>query len=224
MILFYLLGSVILIILLSTKFKFHPVSSLISVSFILGLLLKIEVLDIIKFIFDGVINSILGIGLIIFFSCVIGQCLKQSSSLNLFSQLILKTFKDKTLSSLNIIGLFIGSVVFCDSAFLVLSGITKTISSTAAYSLNSLNISLAGGLYTSHNLIPPTPGPIAILNNFNSMELIGETIIYGFLVSIPSSLISLIFASKIINKTKIKINYKSDISYRKVFLPFLFPC
>ena len=112
MILFYLLGSVILIILLSTKFKFHPVSSLISVSFILGLLLKIEVLDIIKLILDGVINSILGIGLIIFFSCVIGQCLKQSSSLNLFSQLILKTFKDKTLSSLNIIGLFIGSVVF----------------------------------------------------------------------------------------------------------------
>ena len=66
--------------------------------------------------------------------------------------------------------------MFCDSAFLVLSGITKTISSTTTYSLSSLNISLAGGLYTSHNLIPPTPGPIAILNNFNSMELIGDTI------------------------------------------------
>ncbi len=221
MILFYLFGSVILIILLSTKFKFHPVSSLIIVSLILGVLLKIEVLDIIKFIFDGAVNSILGIGLIIFFSCVIGQCLKQSSSLTLFSQLILKTFKSKTLSSLNIVGLFIGSVVFCDSAFLVLSGITKTISSTTAYSLSSLNISLAGGLYTSHNLIPPTPGPIAILNNFNSMELIGDTIIYGFLISIPSSIISLIFASKIINKTKISINYKFDISYRDVFLPFL---
>lgn len=221
MILFYLFGSVILIILLSTKFKFHPVSSLIIVSLILGVLLKIEVLDIIKFIFDGAVNSILGIGLIIFFSCVIGQCLKQSSSLTLFSQLILKTFKSKTLSSLNIMGLFIGSVVFCDSAFLVLSGITKTISSTTTYSLSSLNISLAGGLYTSHNLVPPTPGPIAILNNFNSMELIGDTIIYGFLISIPSSVISLIFASKIINKTKISINYKFDISYRDVFLPFL---
>jgi len=221
MILFYLFGSVILIILLSTKFKFHPVSSLIIVSLILGVLLKIEVLDIIKFIFDGAVNSILGIGLIIFFSCVIGQCLKQSSSLTLFSQLILKTFKSKTLSSLNIMGLFIGSVVFCDSAFLVLSGITKTISSTTTYSLSSLNISLAGGLYTSHNLVPPTPGPIAILNNFNSMELIGDTIIYGFLISIPSSIISLIFASKIINKTKISINYKFDISYRDVFLPFL---
>ena len=197
MIFLYLFGSVILIILLSTKFKFHPVSSLISVSFILGILLKIEFLDILKFIFEGAINSILGIGLIIFFSSVIGQCLKQSSSLIVFSQLILKTFKDKTLSSLNIIGLFIGSVVFCDSAFLVLSGITKTISTTSAYSLNSLNISLAGGLYTSHNLIPPTPGPLAILNNFNSMELIGDVIIYGFIVSIPSSLISLFIASKI---------------------------
>ena len=221
MIFLYLLGSVILIILLSTKFKFHPVSSLISVSFILGILLKIQFLDILKFIFEGAINSILGIGLIIFFSCVIGQCLKQSSSLIVFSQLILKTFKDKTLSSLNIIGLFIGSVVFCDSAFLVLSGITKTISTTSAYSLNSLNISLAGGLYTSHNLIPPTPGPLAILNNFNSMELIGDVIIYGFIVSIPSSLISLFIASKIINKTRIKINFKTDISYKKVVLPFM---
>ena len=221
MIFLYLLGSVILIILLSTKFKFHPVSSLISVSFILGILLKIQFLDILKFIFEGAINSILGIGLIIFFSCVIGQCLKQSSSLIVFSQLILKTFKDKTLSSLNIIGLFIGSVVFCDSAFLVLSGITKTISTTSTYSLNSLNISLAGGLYTSHNLIPPTPGPLAILNNFNSMELIGDVIIYGFIVSIPSSLISLFIASKIINKTRIKINFKTDISYKKVVLPFM---
>ena len=221
MIFLYLFGSVILIILLSTKFKFHPVSSLISVSIILGILLKIEFLDILKFIFEGAINSILGIGLIIFFSCVIGQCLKQSSSLIVFSQLILKTFKDKTLSSLNIIGLFIGSVVFCDSAFLVLSGITKTISTTSAYSLNSLNISLAGGLYTSHNLIPPTPGPLAILNNFNSMELIGDVIIYGFIVSIPSSLISLFIASKIINKTRIKINFKTGISYKKVFLPFM---
>lgn len=221
MIFLYLFGSVILIILLSTKFKFHPVSSLISVSIILGILLKIEFLDILKFIFEGAINSILGIGLIIFFSCVIGQCLKQSSSLIVFSQLILKTFKDKTLSSLNIIGLFIGSVVFCDSAFLVLSGITKTISTTSAYSLNSLNISLAGGLYTSHNLIPPTPGPLAILNNFNSMELIGDVIIYGFIVSIPSSLISLFIASKIINKTRIKINFKTDISYKKVVLPFM---
>lgn len=221
MIFLYLFGSVILIILLSTKFKFHPVSSLISVSIILGILLKIEFLDILKFIFEGAINSILGIGLIIFFSSVIGQCLKQSSSLIVFSQLILKTFKDKTLSSLNIIGLFIGSVVFCDSAFLVLSGITKTISTTSAYSLNSLNISLAGGLYTSHNLIPPTPGPLAILNNFNSMELIGDVIIYGFIVSIPSSLISLFIASKIINKTRIKINFKTDISYKKVVLPFM---
>ena len=221
MIFLYLFGSVILIILLSTKFKFHPVNSLISVSIILGILLKIEFLDILKFIFEGAINSILGIGLIIFFSCVIGQCLKQSSSLIVFSQLILKTFKDKTLSSLNIIGLFIGSVVFCDSAFLVLSGITKTISTTSAYSLNSLNISLAGGLYTSHNLIPPTPGPLAILNNFDSMELIGDVIIYGFIVSIPSSLISLFIASKIINKTRIKINFKTGISYKKVFLPFM---
>ena len=221
MIFLYLLGSVLLIILLSAKYKIHPVISLIFVSFFLGLLLEIKAIDILKFIFEGILNSFYGIGLIIFFSCVIGQCLKKSSSLIIFSQILINTFKNKTLSSLNIIGLFIGSVVFCDSAFLVLSGLTKSISSTATYSLNSLNLSLAGGLYTSHNLIPPTPGPVAILNNFNSIELIGDVILYGFLVSIPATLVSILFASRLVKRKKIKIDYISEVNYKKIILPFL---
>ena len=221
MIFLYLLGSVLLIILLSAKYKIHPVISLIFVSFFLGLLLEIKAIDILKFIFEGILNSFYGIGLIIFFSSVIGQCLKKSSSLIIFSQILINTFKNKTLSSLNIIGLFIGSVVFCDSAFLVLSGLTKSISSTATYSLNSLNLSLAGGLYTSHNLIPPTPGPVAILNNFNSIELIGDVILYGFLVSIPATLVSILFASRLVKRKKIKIDYNFNINYKKIILPFL---
>ena len=221
MIFLYLFGSVLLIILLSAKYKIHPVISLIIVSFFLGLLLEIKAIDILKFIFEGILNSFYGIGLIIFFSCVIGQCLKKSSSLIIFSQILINTFKNKTLSSLNIIGLFIGSVVFCDSAFLVLSGLTKSISSTATYSLNSLNLSLAGGLYTSHNLIPPTPGPVAILNNFNSIELIGDVILYGFLVSIPATLVSILFASRLVKRKKIKIDYNSNVNYKKIILPFL---
>ena len=218
MIFLYLFGSVLLIILLSAKYKIHPVISLIIVSFFLGLLLEINAIDILKFIFEGILNSFYGIGLIIFFSCVIGQCLKKSSSLIIFSQILINTFKNKTLSSLNIIGLFIGSVVFCDSAFLVLSGLTKSISSTATYSLNSLNLSLAGGLYTSHNLIPPTPGPVAILNNFNSIELIGDVILYGFLVSIPATLVSILFASRLVKRKKIKIDYNSNVNYKKIIL------
>ena len=221
MIFLYLLGSVLLIILLSAKYKIHPVISLIIVSFFLGLLLEINAIDILKFIFEGILNSFYGIGLIIFFSCVIGQCLKKSSSLIIFSQILINTFKNKTLSSLNIIGLIIGSVVFCDSAFLVLSGLTKSISSTATYSLNSLNLSLAGGLYTSHNLIPPTPGPVAILNNFNSIELIGDVILYGFLVSIPATLVSILFASRLVKRKKIKIDYNFNVNYKKIILPFL---
>ena len=221
MIFLYLLGSVLLIILLSAKYKIHPVISLIIVSFFLGLLLEIKAIDILKFIFEGILNSFYGIGLIILLSCVIGQCLKKSSSLIIFSQILINTFKNKTLSSLNIIGLFIGSVVFCDSAFLVLSGLTKSISSTATYSLNSLNLSLAGGLYTSHNLIPPTPGPMAILNNLNSIELIGDVILYGFLVSIPATLVSIIFASRLVKRKKIKIDYNFNVNYKKIILPFL---
>ena len=66
-----------------------------------------------------------------------------------------------------------GTVVFCDSAFLILNGISKSIASSSSISLTSLNLSLSGGLYSSHTLIPPTPGPIAAINNFNVIDNIG---------------------------------------------------
>ena len=104
------------------------------------------------------------------------------------------------------LGLFIGTVVFCDSAFLILNGISKSIASSTSYSLTSLNLSLAGGLYTSHTLIPPTPGPLAAINNLNAMNIIGDIMIFGMLVSVPSSLISFFYARKtLINLSLIHI-------------------
>ena len=72
LILSYLLLSILAIILLSAKFKLNPVISLFIGGIILGLLLKIGLLETLTFQVMGLINSLKGIGLIIFFSCIIG--------------------------------------------------------------------------------------------------------------------------------------------------------
>ena len=121
----YLLIAVLIIIILTSKFKINPAISLIIGSVFLGLILKMNLLKIIILISEGIWSSIKGIGLIILFSCIIGQILKESNSIKNFGNLILINLKNKSLLSLNILGLFIGTVVFCDSAFLILNGISK---------------------------------------------------------------------------------------------------
>ena len=204
-ILLYLFLSIIIIILLSAKFKLNPALSLLIGGISLGIFLKMG-LNTFLFQFDGFINSIKGIGLLIFFSCIIGQVLKETNSIKKFGNIILNSFRSKSLFSLNILGLFIGTVVFCDSAFLILNGISRSIASSSSLSLTSLNLSLSGGLYSSHTLIPPTPGPIAMIDNFNLLDQIGSVMILGIIVSIPSSLIAYFFARALIKKNNIKIN------------------
>ena len=220
-ILIYLILSIAIILFLSAKLKVHPALSLVIGSIFLGFFLKMNTYDIFNYLFNGFYQAVKGIGLIILFSCVIGQFLKESGSIERFGNIILKNLQKKTLLSINMLGLFIGTVVFCDSAFLILNGISKSIASSTSYSLTSLNLSLAGGLYTSHTLIPPTPGPLAAINNLQAMNIIGDIMIFGILVSIPSSLISFFYARKTLMNRNISIDRINIKDKKFSVLPYL---
>jgi len=227
-ILFYLSLSVLSVIILNSKLKLNPIISLFIGSLILGILLEMKVSQVFNYQLVGFFSSIKNIGLIIFFSCVIGQFLKETRSIERFGNLLLNNFQKQTLLSINLLGLFIGTVVFCDSAFLILNGISRSIASSSSISLTSLNLSLSGGLYSSHTLIPPTPGPIAAINNFNVLDDIGTIMILGIIVSIPSSLIAFLFSRNFIQKNKIKINKNlnpednaSFIAYLSILIPLI---
>lgn len=225
---FYLLIAVVLIIILTSRLKFNPAISLLIASFFLGLILELNLIKIFILVYDGIWNSVKGIGLIILFSCIIGQFLKESNSIKNFGNLLIKNLKSNSILSLNFLGLFVGTVVFCDSAFLILNGISRSIASTSSISLNSLNLSLAGGLYSSHTLIPPTPGPIAAISNFNLLDNIGMVMILGVIVAIPSSIISYLFAKKIMVKSRLiniktsqKINKPHILAYMSIIIPLV---
>jgi len=225
---FHLSLSVITVIILNSKLKLNPIISLFIGSITLGILLEMSASQIFNYQLIGFFSSIKNIGLIIFLSCVIGQFLKETKSIEKFGNLLLNNFQKQTLLSINMLGLFIGTVVFCDSAFLILNGISRSIASSSSISLTSLNLSLSGGLYSSHTLIPPTPGPIAAINNFNVLDDIGTIMILGIIVSIPSSLIAFLFSRSFIKKNKNKINQSlnsddnaSTIAYLSILIPLL---
>ena len=94
-----------------------------------------------------------------------------------------------------IMGWIVGIPVFCDSGYVVLNPIRKALSKKIlGANPIAMAVALSGGLYVSHVLIPPTPGPIAAAGAVGLGENLLLVIGVGVLVSIPV-LIALVFIS-----------------------------
>ncbi len=217
----YLALSILFIIITTSKFNWHPIFSLFFACFLCGILMGLPLSEIINSIKNGFGNTLKSIGLIIVFSIIMGEFLKESGSIEMFGNIILSKFKNNSILSLNFLGLFLGIVVFCDSGFLILNSISKSIVSSSNISLASLNLSLSGGLYTSHTLIPPTPGPLAAISNLNANQFIGYAIVVGSIVSIPSSLVSFFYAKKFSKNIQIDLSKIEKTNNKNLILPIL---
>jgi GntP family gluconate:H+ symporter len=77
-------------------------------------------------------------------------------------------------------------------------------------SLVTMTVALSSGLYATHTLIPPTPGPIAAAGNLGAADYLGTVIGVGILTSIPAVLIGYWWALRI--GKSIKIDGEDDLS------------
>jgi GntP family gluconate:H+ symporter len=79
-----------------------------------------------------------------------------------------------------------GLPIFCDAAFIILSGIAKSFSSKAKITLSLTAVVLATSLYSVHCLVPIHPGALA------AAEIIGVNlayfILFGILFAVPAAL------------------------------------
>ncbi len=186
-----ILASIVLIILLTARFKLHPFLALVIACFFLGITVRIPLPDIVKSMEKGFGGIMSYIGMIVIFGSVIGVFLEKSGGAMKIAQSIIKlTGEKKTIPAISLIGAVVSVPVFCDSGFILLSGLADKISKLSNTSKASLSLSLATGLYTTHTLVPPTPGPIAAAGNIGASGYLGTIILLGLCFSIPTLLIT----------------------------------
>ena len=89
---------------------------------------------------------------------------------------------------LGLTGFVVSIPVFCDSGFVILSSLAKEFSRLTKKSMVGLGGILGMGLYITHFMVPPTPGPLAVVSTFNengSAIDLGLFILCGIAISIP---------------------------------------
>jgi gluconate:H+ symporter, GntP family len=182
-----LFAGIAAIIVLTGRLKFHPFFALVLVSLIIGLLSGSGFLDVIGTMKDGFGHIMRSLGFIIVLGTTLGLLLERSESTFVLADFILKKVGvRRSPLAMNLTGLFVGLPIFCDSGFIVLSGLTRSIARQSGVSIVILATSLATGLYAVHCLIPPHPGASSATALFNSD--FGRVILMGIVVAIPAAI------------------------------------
>lgn len=97
--------------------------------------------------------------------------------------------------AMSIIGYITSIPVFCDSGFVILTPLNKALAKRAGIPMAVMAVALSTGLYATHTLVPPTPGPIAAAGNVGAD--LGLVILIGMVVSIPAALVGLWWAYRV---------------------------
>ncbi len=195
--------AIIVMIVSISKFKIHPFLSIMGISLILALVVGIPLETIPKTIGTGFSSIFTGIGLVIILGTLIGLILERTGAAIRLSDGILKVVGPRHPQlAMMIIGWIVSIPVFCDSGFVIVNPIRKSLCKKTKASSVALTMALAGGLYASHVFIPPTPGPIAAAGMVGLENNLLLVIAAGVAVSVPCLIAAYFFASYIGKRVK----------------------
>lgn len=224
-----LAGGILAIILLTSVFKFNTFLSLLLVSLALALatLPSASIVPALKKGFGGTLESI---GLIIILGTIIGIVLDQSGAARSIAHFFMKrTGEKRAPAAIGITGFITGLPIFCDSGFIILSGICRSLARTSKTAITVMAPVLAVSLYGVHCLVPPHPGATAATGIVGAP--IGNVILLGTLVAIPGIIAAFYFIRFRSRKISFTASAKdpddqhdiSNPSASLAFLPILVP-
>ena len=201
----FLLLSVALIILLTTRLQVHPFLALFLVAVLYGFLAGMPLAAIVQSINEGFGETLGKIGLIIIFGVIIGVFLENSGGAYTLADKVLRMVGRKRVTeAMGIIGYFVSIPVFADSGFLLVSPLNRSLSKKAGISLAGPAVALGLGLTATHTMVPPTPGPIAAAGILGAD--LGLVMLVGLPISALALVVGLLYATKYAAKTYIDPN------------------
>jgi GntP family gluconate:H+ symporter len=178
-------------------------------------IVTLPIQDVVPTILLGFGNTMKSIGLIIMLGIILGLILDKTHATKSIAHSILKlTGKKNSGMAIHTTGFITGIPIFCDSGFIVLQGINKSLIEDTGKSVAFMASVLAAGLYSVHCLIPPHPGATAAAGIMNAN--IGQLILLGIPVALISSLAGF-FWSKFITRNDVQNTVKPIINKEKTY-------
>lgn len=188
-----LLFSIVAIVLLSARYHVNPFLLLVGLAVVTGLAAGLPADEVLAHVRTGFGETLEKIGLLIVLGTILGSLLDHTNGTRSIAAFVIRRAGPQRIPlAVVLIGFLIGLPIFCDSGFIILSGLVLSLAASSGQSQQRLVLCLAGSLYSVHCLVPPHPGITAATGLINADT--GQMILFGTVLAIPGVVVSALWA------------------------------
>jgi GntP family gluconate:H+ symporter len=177
------------LVLLTVQYRWPPFIALCVAALVVGIGMQMPIETMMVTIKTGLGNTLQSIGLLIVLGTILGGLLEHSQATTVMANVILKWVGElRAPLAMSLTGFLVGLPIFCDSGYIVLSGINQSLARKKTMSMLVLAVCLSTGLLAVHALVPPHPGITAAAVALQ-VDL-GNLLWMGILVAIPTMFVA----------------------------------
>ncbi len=200
-------AAIVLMVVAIARWKVHPFLAILGTAILLAVVLGVPYTDLPDVIGKGIGGVFSGIALVIIFGTLIGSVLERTGGAVALARAVERVVgKRHPRLAMMLIGWIVSIPVFCDSGFVLVSPIGKSLARRSGTSPVPLMLALAAGLFASHVFIPPTPGPVAAAGMVGLENNLLLVIGLGAVISLLSLVPAYFFTGYIKGHAKAKSN------------------
>lgn len=185
-------GVVLLVALIVTRVRMHPLIALLVVSLIVGIVAGMDIGSIAGVIIAGAGSTLGSVGLIVALGAMLGKILADSGVTETIADAILKRSSDRMLPwAMAFAAFIVGIPMFFEVGLVVvlplIFSVARKLEEKATYKGSAyvlLGVPVIAALASMHGMVPPHPGPLTAIATLKTS--VGPTMLYGFIAAIPA--------------------------------------
>ncbi|CAM4067088.1 GntP family permease [Bordetella muralis] len=186
----------ILVALIVSRIKMHPLLALLVVSIGVGLVTGMPIDHLVKSITNGAGKTLGAVGLVVALGAMLGKVLADTGVTESISNFILNRTSVRGLPwAMALVAFIIGIPMFFEVGLVVLLplifSVARKVEETSTRRGSAyvyVGVPVIAALASMHGMVPPHPGPLTAIATLNTS--VGATLIYGFIAAIPAIVLS----------------------------------
>ena len=171
------------IVVLVLRTRLDAFVALLIAALVVGGVAGQPVLEIVGSITTGFGNTLASIGIVIGLGVAIGKILEVSGAATALAKSFLSFFgKGREPWAMGSVGALVSIPVFCDSGYVIMNPLARSIARVKRGGYVVLALALGCGMTLTHHMVPPTPGPLAVVGILGAD--LGMLIVVGLVFTI----------------------------------------
>lgn len=185
--------SVVVLLVLMTRFRLNGFIALLLVAIGVALVEGIPIADIPDVLEEGVGGQLGGTLLVIGLGAMLGRVMGDAGAAQRIALKMVDAFGPKGVQvAMVITSMLIGVTMFYEVAFVIIVPVAFTLVRATKTNLLWVGLPMSIALSTMHSFLPPHPGPTAVAGMYDAS--VGQTLAYGLIFAVPfAALVALVW-------------------------------